>query len=147
MVTRTVDRKINRKKDALGLFHEGYNCAQAILAAYGDMFGLEKKNALKIGAPFGGGVANTGDTCGALSGALMVIGLRYGSDKPAGWVKRARVNRTSKNFMKRFITVCGSKNCDDLKCYYRTNNHENIKRKAYCARIVEKAVNILEDLI
>jgi C_GCAxxG_C_C family probable redox protein len=139
--------KVNRKKDALELFHEGYNCAQAILAAYGDMFGLERKNALKIGAPFGGGVANTGDTCGAVSGALMVIGLRYGSDKPAGLVKRARVNRTSKNFMKRFITVCGSKNCDDLKCYYRTNNFENIKKKAYCARIVEKAVNILEDLL
>jgi len=147
METRPIYKEINRKKDALGLFHEGYNCAQAILAAYGDMFGLERKNALKIGAPFGGGVANTGDTCGALSGALMVIGLRYGSDKPAGWVKRARVNRISKNFMKRFITVCGSKNCDDLKCYYRTNNHENIKKKAYCARIVEKAVTILEDLL
>lgn len=142
-----MDSKRERRKEALKLFHEGYNCAQAILAAYGDMFGLERQNAFKIGAPFGGGVANTGNTCGALSGALMVIGLRYGSDKPAGWVKRARVNRASKNFMKRFINVCGSKDCDDLKCYYRMNNHENIKKKAYCARIVEKAVNILEDLL
>jgi len=142
-----MDSKRERKKEALKLFHEGYNCAQVILAAYGDTFGIKREDALKIGAPFGGGVANTGDTCGAVSGALMVIGLRYGSDKPAGWIKRARVNRISRNFIKRFITICGSKRCDDLKCYYRTNNHENIKKKAYCAGIVEKAVNILEDLL
>ena len=142
-----MDNKSERKKDALNLFHEGYNCAQAILAAYGDMFSLERETAFRIGAPFGGGVANTGDTCGAVSGALMVIGLRFGSGKPAGWVKRARVNRTSKNFIKRFINVCGSKKCEDLRCYYRMNNKENIKKKAYCAGIVEKAVTILEDLL
>jgi C_GCAxxG_C_C family probable redox protein len=142
-----MDIKRERKKDALKLFHEGYNCAQAILAAYGDMFGLERETAFKIGASFGGGIANTGDTCGAVSGALMVIGLRYGSEKPAGWLKRARVYGTSKNFMKRFIKAYGSKNCDDLKCYYRANNHENIEKKAYCAGIVEKAVTILEDLL
>jgi len=142
-----MDRGITRKKDALGLFHEGYNCAQAILAAYGDMFGLERENAFKIGAPFGGGVANTGDTCGAVIGALMVIGLRYGSVKPAGWLKRAKLYRNSKSFMKRFTIVCGSHRCEDLKCYYRSNNPENVRMKTYCTHIVEKAVNILEDLL
>jgi C_GCAxxG_C_C family probable redox protein len=142
-----MESKSARKNAALKLFYEGFNCAQVILAAYADMFGLERENALKIGAPFGGGVANTGNTCGAVSGALMVIGLRYGSGKPAGWVKRATVNRTSKNFIKRFISVCGSKDCDDLMCYYRANNHENIKKKDHCAGIVRKAVNILEDLL
>jgi C_GCAxxG_C_C family probable redox protein len=142
-----MDKGSERKKEALKLFNEGYNCAQAILAAYGDMCGLERENAFKIGAPFGGGIANTGDTCGAVSGALMVIGLRYGSDKPAGRFKRERLYRVSKKLMKRFIEACGSKNCDDLECYYRTNNHENIKKKEYCAGIVGKAVNILEDLL
>ena len=142
-----MDSKKDRKKDALKLFHEGYNCAQAILAAYEDMFGLERKHAFRICAPFGGGIANTGDTCGAVSGALMVIGLRYGSDKPAKWYKRERLYRTSKKFMKRFIEAYGSKNCNDLKCYYRMNNHENIKKKEYCAGIVGKAVTILEDLL
>jgi C_GCAxxG_C_C family probable redox protein len=142
-----MDDGINRKKNAIELFYEGYNCAQSILAAYGDMFGLERENAFKIGAPFGSGIAHTGDTCGAVSGALMVIGLRYGSEKPAGWLKRARVNRTSKNFVERFIKAFGSKNCDDLECYYRTNNHENIKKKTYCSGIVEKAATILEELL
>lgn len=136
-----------RKKDAVGLFNEGYNCAQAILAAYGDMFNLDRETAFKIGAPFGGGIANTGDTCGAVSGALMVIGLRYGSVKPAVWFKRAKLYRTSKNFMKKFINICGSKNCEELKCYYRANNPENVKLKTYCTNIVEKAVDILDDLL
>ncbi len=143
----TLDSKRERKKDALKLFHEGFNCAQAILAAYGDMFGLERENAFKIGAPFGGGVANTGDTCGAVIGSLMVIGLRYGPVKPVGWFKRAKLYKTSRSFMKRFTNVCGSHKCEDLKCYYRSNNPENVKMKAFCTRIVEKAVDILEDLI
>jgi C_GCAxxG_C_C family probable redox protein len=142
-----MDSKKERKKDALKLFHEGYNCAQVILAPYGDMFGLERENALKIGAPFGGGVANTGDTCGAAIGALMVIGLRYGTVKPVGWFKRAKLHRTSKSFMKRFTNVCGSHRCEDLKCYYRSNNPENIRMKTFCTHIVEKSVDILEDLL
>ena len=146
-MTRNSDSKRARKKAALKLFHDGYNCAQAIVAVYGDEFGLERENALKIGAPFGGGIANTGDTCGAVSGALMVIGLRYGKVNPVGWFKRAKLFRTSKSFMKRFSTMCGSHKCIDLKCYYRMNNHSNIKQKAYCAGIVEKAVTILEDLL
>jgi C_GCAxxG_C_C family probable redox protein len=136
-----------RKKYAVGLFNEGYNCAQAILAAYGDIYGLEREHALKLGAPFGGGFANTGDICGAVTGALMVIGLRYGAIKPVGWLKREKLRRTSKNFMKKFINIYGSKNCEELKCYYRSNNLENIKLKTYCTNIVEKAVDIIDDLL
>jgi C_GCAxxG_C_C family probable redox protein len=142
-----VDSIRARKKEALKLFHEGYNCAQALLAAYSGMVGLEREHAFKVGAPFGGGVANTGDTCGAAIGALMIIGLRYGSVKPAGWFKRAKLYRTSKSFMQRFANVCGSHKCEDLKCYYRSNNPENVRMKTFCTRIVENAVDILEDLL
>ena len=142
-----MDSKRERKKDALNLFHEGYNCAQAILATYGDIFNLDRETAFKMGAPFGGGIANTGDTCGAVTGVLMVLGLRYGSVKPAGLFKRAKLYRTSKNFMRKFTKICGSKNCKELKCYYLSNNPENVKLKTYCSHIVEEAVDILEDML
>jgi C_GCAxxG_C_C family probable redox protein len=142
-----MDSKIERKKEAVKLFQEGYNCAQALLAAYGDMFGLGRATAFKIGAPFGGGVANTGDTCGAVIGGLMVIGLQHGTVKPVGWFKRAKLYRASKSFMKKFDTVCGSHKCDDLKCYYRSNNTENVRMKTFCSNIIEKSVDILEDLL
>ena len=56
-------------------FEKGLNCSQAIVATYGPPLGLERDSALKVAAAFGGGMGHLGRTCGAISGALMVIGL------------------------------------------------------------------------
>lgn len=68
---------------ALDLFARRFNCAQAILAAYGPAEGLGLEDCLRLAAPFGGGLGRLGETCGAVSGALMVLGLRYGQDASA----------------------------------------------------------------
>lgn len=51
------------------------NCAQAILSTYCEAFGLERNLALRLAQGFGGGMAHMGKTCGAVTGAYMVLGL------------------------------------------------------------------------
>lgn len=62
------------KEKALALHDRGYNCAQAVLAACKDYTGLDEKTALAVSAGFGGGL-RSGEICGAISGAVMAIGM------------------------------------------------------------------------
>lgn len=69
---------VSRVKRAAELFGSGYNCCQAVLGAYCDAFGLNEETALKIACGFGSGIARRQEICGAVSGAIMVAGLRHG---------------------------------------------------------------------
>jgi len=57
---------------------EGYNCAQSILYAFGPGLGLDGEISLKVATGLGGGMARRGDVCGALTGGILVVGLKYG---------------------------------------------------------------------
>ena len=60
-------------------FSEGYSCSQSVLAAFAPELGLDADAALRVSAAFGGGMGRTGGTCGAVTGALMALGLKYGA--------------------------------------------------------------------
>ena len=61
-------------------FREGYNCAQAVLLAFGDVTGLEDATAARLASSFGGGLGRLREVCGAVSGMMMVYGLLKGYD-------------------------------------------------------------------
>ena len=67
---------------ARNYFLDGYNCAQAVLLAFADDFGLEKNTAVMLSSSFGGGMGRLREVCGAVSGMFMVLGLKYGYDSP-----------------------------------------------------------------
>ncbi|MCF8328345.1 MAG: C-GCAxxG-C-C family protein, partial [Bacteroidales bacterium] len=68
---------------AMNYFGQGYNCAQSVFAAYSDRTKIGDSQSLKIATAFGGGIADTQKTCGAISGALMVLGASlYNPDNP-----------------------------------------------------------------
>ncbi len=70
---------------ALDLFARQYNCAQAVVAAFGPDHGISHEDCLRMAAGFGGGIGRLGETCGAVTGAIMVLGLRHGgATAPAG---------------------------------------------------------------
>ena len=64
--------------EACALFMGPYNCAQAVLGPFAERYNLPREAALRIATPFGGGMGHTGSICGAVSGALMAIGLAQG---------------------------------------------------------------------
>ena len=62
------------------LFRSGCACSQAILGTYGPRFGLNEEEAMRVSAGFAGGM-RMAETCGAATGAFMVLGLAYCDDK------------------------------------------------------------------
>jgi C_GCAxxG_C_C family probable redox protein len=63
-------------------FAQQYSCSQAVFSAFAPQFGISDEQAIKLASPFGGGMARQGQVCGAVSGALMAIGLARGSTDP-----------------------------------------------------------------
>ena len=94
-------------------FSEGFSCSQSVLAAFAPELGLDADAALRVSAAFGGGMGRTGGTCGAVTGALMVLGLRYGptvADKVAKELTYAQ----AREFITRFEARQGATTCADL---------------------------------
>lgn len=143
---------MNRIETAVSRFAEGFNCSQAVLAAYAKDLGLNEKTALKIAAGFGGGMGRMAETCGAVSGALMVLGMKYGGTTPDRQVKE-RVYQQVREFAARFAARCGSLVCHDLlDCDISTA--EGQKRAGEqglvttrCPQFVRGTVEILEELL
>ena len=131
--------------EAVQLFEKGYVCSQAVFAAFSPDLGLDKKQALKIGACFGSGMRK-GEVCGACTGALMALGLKYGESKE-------KSNEVCKRFLDEFEKENGSYICNDLLgCDIRTPEGvefavENNLFKEFCPKMVESAAKITKGII
>jgi C_GCAxxG_C_C family probable redox protein len=75
----------NPPEIAVARFRQDFNCAQSVLVAFAPQLGMDESQALKLASPFGGGVVRRGQICGAVTGALMVLGLAQGRRIPTGW--------------------------------------------------------------
>ena len=100
--------------DAVSYFTQGHNCAQAVLLAHGPRLGIDADHCLKLAAPFGAGMARTGSTCGAVTGALMVIGLRLGHTVADDLATQERCYEVSRDFLARFHERHGTVICREL---------------------------------
>ncbi|MFX0091363.1 MAG: C-GCAxxG-C-C family protein [Candidatus Hodarchaeota archaeon] len=99
-------------KDAVQMLNKGNNCAQAIFSTFGPALAdIDEKTCLKIAEAFGGGIARTGHVCGALTGATMVLGLKYGGNKGEG---QEKVNKVVREFLNEFKSIYGSIICNEL---------------------------------
>jgi C_GCAxxG_C_C family probable redox protein len=98
-------------ENAQAVFDQGFNCSQSVFSAFAGQFGLDKQSALKLASPFGGGVARRGETCGAVSGALLALGLARGALTPAG---KEDIYRLSQEFMRRFKEKHATLLCREL---------------------------------
>lgn len=103
-----------RAERARQLFHEGYNCAQSVVLAYSDLFGLDNSLAASISAPLGGGMGRLREVCGAVSGMFMIAGLYYKNDKPGDLAKRKVVYTAVQNLAARSKALNGSIICREL---------------------------------
>lgn len=92
---------MNKADRALELFSNNFNCSQAVLTAFAPDFGLDEKLALMLGTSFGGGARN-GELCGAVSGALMVLGLKYGHFDAADSEQKSRAYSIAMEYTRRF---------------------------------------------
>jgi len=105
---------MSRPEDAVEMFGSGYSCSQAILATYGEEFGMDRKTALKLGCGFEGGMGLMGHTCGAVAASVMLIGLKYGNTSAKDAGARKRTLETVKLFLQEFVARHGSSSCRGL---------------------------------
>jgi C_GCAxxG_C_C family probable redox protein len=135
------------------IFAGGYNCAQAVLQACGEPRGLDSVTALKVAGPFGGGIGRSGGVCGAVTGAIMAIGLVYSKVNPQDDATRDRGYELSRAFMERFTKKHGSIECRQLiGCDMSTAEglakaKELAVHKNVCPKFVRDAAEIGEELL
>lgn len=98
---------MNRAEKAVEYKHSGYNCAQAVLAAYSDELSLDESTLKRLGASFGVGMGTLDATCGALCAAQMVLGLNNYIGKP--------ILSDAGKLYSEFKALCGSTHCGELK--------------------------------
>jgi C_GCAxxG_C_C family probable redox protein len=139
---------------AVGKFQEGYNCAQSIFYSFCDDFQVEKNTALKIGCGFGAGMGLNGEVCGAVTGGIIVLGLKYSSgdknDQAATYLTYTKTNE----FMRQVTEKRGSYLCRKLLngCDLTTGQgqkqfEETDLMNKVCKPCVESVAEILENVI
>ena len=85
------DKELNdRVTSAVMLFKEGYNCSQAVVGAFADLYGFTPEQAFKMAASFGGGIGRMRETCGAACGLFMLAGLETGATDGGDRDRKAR---------------------------------------------------------
>ena len=95
-------------------YFESYNCAQSMLTAYAEDFNLEKETALQMAVGFGGGIGRLQETCGAVSAAVMLLGLASGFKEEDSRPKINEVYETVRRFVDDFTRQYGTIKCRDL---------------------------------
>lgn len=132
----------------------GYNCSQAVFMSVADDLGVDKSTAFKIACGFGGGMGRKQEVCGAISGAILAIGLKYGNTESQDKAAKEETYRRVRELMSRFESEHGSCTCRTLlkgcdlntpegQRYYKENNLHTTT----CAECVRTAVKALETVL
>ena len=144
---------MSRIEEALSRFKGDFSCAQSIFSTYAPHYGLDRDTALKISTGFGGGMARSGRTCGAVTGAYMVIGLKYGMGVSKDTEAKEKTYQVISEFSNQFQENNGSLICKEiLSCDINTpegmdyfNQNELLEKK--CLQCVKNAAEILEGML
>jgi arsenite methyltransferase len=138
---------------AVALFESGYNCAQSVLAACGESRGLPRDTALRVAGSFGGGMGRLGESCGAVTGAMMVIGLAHAKTAPGEDAAREKgyelTRALASRFKEKHHTTCCREliGCDLTTPEGRQQAKDSGVFKTVCVAAVRDAATIVEDLL
>lgn len=134
-------------KKAKEYFIQGYNCAQAVLLAFSDVTNLDQYLAAKLGSPFGGGIARLRETCGAFTGAVMVMGVTEGYSDPKASEEKRELYKSVQAFANKFKEINGgSIICGELLGIRKGEGEEKQKKKP-CPAIVESSADALAEFL
>ena len=134
-------------------FARGFNCAQAVFSAYAPSFGVEDENALRISTGFGAGMGRLQETCGAVTGAIMVIGCRHGMVDPKDSAAKETAYAEVQDFALRFHALHRTTSCKELLGCDLTSaeGRREFKEKGLAERVctfcVRDACTILEETV
>jgi C_GCAxxG_C_C family probable redox protein len=138
---------------AVDIFNNGFNCAQAVLTAYCSEYGLSDDIAKKLSCGFGAGMGYNGEVCGAVTGALMLIGLKNGKYSNLDNESKDKTYKLVKEFIANFKKEFGSINCTELLKYDLSKEEELLKAsssgifKKLCPLYIKKSAELVEEIL
>jgi C_GCAxxG_C_C family probable redox protein len=138
---------------AAATFINGFNCAQAVFSTYAEEFGLDRTTALKISCGFGAGMGRRQEVCGAISGAIMLIGCKYGKTIREDNAANDLTYKHVRELLEKFIARNGSISCKELLgCNLQTSEgqqvfKENNFKELNCSRYVHDASALAEEIL
>lgn len=143
-----------RQEQAIKTFSNNYNCAQSVFSVFANELGLSRDIALKVSTPFGAGMVYMQETCGAVSGALMTIGLKYGKGEQGTQADRERAYDMAQHAITEFKKKHGTTTCLKLMNGVKISTPEGMSYaienqlfKTHCACYIQDAVTIVEKII
>jgi C_GCAxxG_C_C family probable redox protein len=143
----------NRVEKALSLMQEYGSCCTGVLAAYAPELGMETDLAARVGRGMAGGIGGLGNVCGAVSGAVMVIGLKTtNKDNIHNMETGLKTMETVRKFIARFEEQHNSIKCRELTGHDLSTPEKSaaaMKENAFvnCPKYVESAVTILDGIL
>ncbi|MFN8241623.1 MAG: C-GCAxxG-C-C family protein [Bacteroidales bacterium] len=144
---------MKKQDQALEYFWNKFNCAQSVFTPFGKEHGLDEAAALKLSCAFGAGMGRQQFTCGAVTGALMAIGLKYGKAIGDPEEKKLETYAKTREFFEAFKAIHGSTSCRTLLNDLDLNDpgdHKKIEElglfRKNCDCYVKDAVRLAEEL-
>lgn len=144
---------MEKMEKAKQYFQSHFNCAQSVLLAFAPDYGLSEAMASRIAQAFGGGLARQGEICGAVTGAMMVIGLKYGKIRPEDNEAREKTYSLTQEFFSCFQKRYGTLICRQLLGIdlSQPGGYEQASAlglfDSICQKIIASAIQILEELL
>ena len=144
----------SKAERATELFKQGYNCAQAVFAAFSEDLGMDFETALRLSSSFGGGMGRLREVCGAISGMFAVAGMKYGYTDPKDNKAKAAHYKLIQELAAKFRAENGSIICRELLGLDAGPDHpipesrtDAYYKKRTCAELVGCAARIMEELV
>ena len=143
---------MSKAEESLSHFSCGNSCAQSILMTFGKEYFKNTDDAARLAAGFEAGLAFRGEVCGAVSGAMMVIGLKYGHSGPADELAKERLYKLTNTFLADFESKCGSTSCNKLlnvDISTEEGINEAIRNNSFatiCPNAIKTSSQILENI-
>ena len=134
---------------ALALFDQGYSCSQSVLLAYAKSFGLDERSAKLVSSTFGGGMGRLRQTCGAVTGGFMVLGLAFGNESPTDKETKLDAYRHVRELHNRVIEMHGTSNCAELMKKQGQDNGSGTDKlfKTICNEMVVQVSGMVFDML
>ncbi len=143
---------MERSEEAKEIFLKGHNCAQSVVLSFANDLKFSKELALKMAAGFGAGMGREQETCGAVTGAIMVLGLLKGETVNNNDELKSQAYGSVRELIRDFVAEFQTTRCRDLiGCDLSTPEgskqfEDENKMETVCAGCVQKAVQIVESL-
>lgn len=144
----------SRVEEAVKTFESGYTCAQSVFVTYADLFGIDRRTALKLTSPMGGGIGRMREVCGAVSSMALLAGLKEGNTDPANEEGKERIYLLTRQLAEKFRQRHGTIICRELlgiegmeKSAKPSERTESYYAARPCSKLVRTAAEIIEEML